>query len=251
MPKINLSSISTDAPSELDKDYCEDQLKQISNEIGDLSEILYAQRKKSLLVVLQGMDASGKDGVAKSVFSNCPPLCLNAYAFKKPSPEEMAHDFLWRIHKQAPEKGQIKLFIRSHYEDVLIQRVHQWINDDIAAKRFKAINQFEHLLEQHNDTTVLKFYLHISHERQLEKLKERITEPDKFWKHNAGDMEESQRWEEYMGYYEQVFENSEIPWHIVPSDSRWYRNYFVAKIILETLQNLDLSYPPLKDDHQA
>lgn len=251
MPKINLSSISTDAPSELDKDYCEDQLKQISNEIGDLAEILYAQRKKSLLVVLQGMDASGKDGVAKSVFSNCPPLCLNAYAFKKPSPEEMTHDFLWRIHKQAPEKGQIKLFIRSHYEDVLIQRVHQWINDDIAAKRFKAINQFENLLEQHNDTTVLKFYLHISHERQLEKLKERITEPDKFWKHNAGDMEESQRWEEYMSYYEQVFENSEIPWHIVPSDSRWYRNYFVAKIILETLQNLDLSYPPLKDDHQA
>ncbi len=247
---IRLSDFDTDAPKKAKKEELLKKTKKLAQEIGLMSEMLYASKKNSVLVVLQGMDASGKDGVAKTVFAYCPALNIDAHAFKKPTEEEMAHDFLWRVHKFSPAKGFIKLFIRSHYEDILIQRVHKWIDDDRARLRMEAINRFEKLMVEDNGTTLLKFYFHISHKRQLEKLEERKIDPTKQWKFNATDFDESKLWEKYMHYYEDAFNNSEYPWHIVPSDKRWYRNYFVAKIVHESLKKLKPSFPLLSDDQK-
>lgn len=243
MGKIILSKLATSAPKKINKKNIKKETKELIEKIGILADKLFAEKKSSLLVVLQGMDASGKDGAAKNVFESCPTLCIDAYAFKKPTEEEFAHDFLWRIHKQTPAKGQIKIFIRSHYEDILIQRVHEWINDDRALMRLEAINNFEKLLQEDNQTTILKFYLHISHERQIEKLDERKTTPGKQWKFNPADYDESKLWDKYMRYYEAAINGSDIPWIIVPADHRWYRDYIVAKKVYETLSNLNPEYP--------
>ncbi len=245
MSKIILSKISTQPPKSADKEKVIKQTKKLAKEIGAMSEMLYAERKKAVLVVIQGMDTSGKDGVAKTVFADCPAILIDAHAFKKPTEEEMAHDFLWRVHKFAPAKGQIKLFIRSHYEDILIQRVHNWIDDARAELRLDAINSFEKLLQNDNNTLILKFYLHISHERQLEKLEERRTDPTKQWKYNPADFEESKLWDKYMHYYEAAINGSTIEWHIVPSDSRWYRNYFVAQKVHDAMRKLKLEFPKI------
>jgi PPK2 family polyphosphate:nucleotide phosphotransferase len=245
MAKIILSKIPTKPPKQFEKKETIKKTEELAEKIGVMCEMLWAEKKNSVLVVLQGMDGSGKDGVAKSVFMNCPALCIDAHPFRKPTEEEFAHDFLWRVHKNVPAKGQIKLFIRSHYEDILIQRVHQWIDDQKAVARLEAINHFEKLLQEDNDTTILKFYLHLSHERQLEKLEERRVDPEKQWKYNPADLEESKLWDKYMRYYEAAINGSDVKWHIVPSDLRWYRNYFVAKIVHETLENLKPAYPLL------
>ena len=245
MPKIILSKIPTKAPKTADKKNYEKKTDDLVKKIGELSEKLYAERKSSILIVLQGMDASGKDGVAKRVFRDCPPLVVDAYAFKRPTEEEFAHDFLWRVHHQTPAKGHIKLFIRSHYEDILIQRVHSWIDDKKAAQRLDAINQFEKMLVENNETTIIKFYLHLSHDRQIEKLEERKTDPTKQWKHNDADWEETKLWDKYMRYYEAAINGSEQPWVIVPSDQRWYRNYFVAQKVYDVLNKLKPEYPAL------
>jgi polyphosphate kinase 2 (PPK2 family) len=193
------------------------------------------------------MDASGKDGAAKNIFASCTALSTDAYSYKKPTEEEFAHDFLWRVHKQVPSKGNIKIFIRSHYEDILIQAVHQWIDEDRIAKRMDAINNFEQLLEFDNNTSILKFYLHISHKKQLEKLEERRTNPEKQWKFNSQDFEESKLWDKYMDAYEYAINNSKIPWHIAPTDQRWYRDYFIGKIVLEKLESLNPNLPTIKN----
>ena len=248
MPKVILSKISTKAPKNADKKKKKKKTAELATKIGKMSEMLWAEKKHSLLVILQGMDGSGKDGVAKSVFMACPALVIDAHAFKKPSEEEFAHDFLWRVHKNVPAKGQVKLFIRSHYEDILIQRVHQWIDDKKAASRLEAINNFEKLLVEDNETTILKFYLHLSHERQLEKLEERRIDPEKQWKFNPADFEESKLWDKYMRYYEAAINGSVIPWNIVPSDSRWYRNYIVAQKVYDTLKKLNPAFPLLLEN---
>ncbi|MBK9272652.1 MAG: polyphosphate kinase [Saprospiraceae bacterium] len=245
MKKIILNKISTEAPEKAKKKEIKIKTEDLVKEIGEWSEKLYAEKKQSILVVLQGMDASGKDGVAKNVFSRCPPLVIDAHPFRKPTEEEMAHDFLWRVHKWTPGKGLIKIFIRSHYEDILIQRVHNWIDDERAALRLDSINAFEKLLQYDANTTVLKFYLHLSQKRQLEKLQERLDVPEKQWKYNAGDFEESKLWDKYMQYYEDVLNGCSIPWHIVPADDRWYRDYFVAKIMCEQLRKMSPKYPQL------
>lgn len=245
MAKIKLSKFETSAPKKLDKDQIKEKTAKLAVEIGKMAEMLYASKKNSILVVLQGMDASGKDGVVKTVFADCPALSIDAHAFKKPTEEEMAHDFLWRVHKYAPAKGLIKLFIRSHYEDVLVQRVHKWIDDERAGMRLAAINNFEKTLVEDNGTTLLKFYLHLSHERQLEKLEERRIEPEKQWKYNPADFEESKLWDQYMKYYEDAINGSHFPWHIIPSDQRWYRNYCVADIVHKAMLKLKPAYPTL------
>lgn len=214
------------------------QTEVLAQEIGELQHILYAEGKKSLLVILQGVDASGKDGSVKNVFKYCNPTGIDVYGFKKPSEEEFAHDFLWRVHKVAPMKGNIMVFNRSHYEDILIQRVHQWITEDRVDKRMKAINAFEELLEFDNQTKVLKFYLHISKEKQEENLQERIDDPLKKWKHNDNDWEERKHWDRYMECYEYVLEKSAIPWHIIPADKAFYRNFQIAQIVLQTLKDM-------------
>lgn len=245
MRNIKLSKISTRAPKGAQKEEYEERTIELYKKIGRLQHILYAEKKHSVLIIFQGMDASGKDGATKNVFSETSPQGIYVEAFKKPTEEEMNHDFLWRIHRFAPEKGFIQIFNRSHYEDILVQRVHKWIDEDRVAKRMQAINAFEQLLKFDNNTTIIKFYMHISKAKQLEELKERLEEPDKNWKHNPSDWEERKHWDEYIKAYEYAFNNSEIPWHIVPVDQRWYRNYFIADVIVTELEKLNMQLPLL------
>ena len=243
MQMIKLEKISTQPPKDVDKKKLEDLTDEYEDRIGDLNEILRAQEKHSLLVILQGMDASGKDGAVKNVFKKCTHFNVDVYAFKKPTEIEFAHDFLWRVHQQVPAKGHIKIFNRSHYEDILIQRVHGWIDEERVQKRMAAINAFEELLEFDNQTKILKFYLHLSFEEQEKQLQQRIDEADKRWKHNEGDWEQREHWDEYMRCYEYAINQSKIPWDIVPVDDRWYRDYLISKKVFETLEAMDLEYP--------
>ncbi|HLF65579.1 MAG TPA: PPK2 family polyphosphate kinase [Saprospiraceae bacterium] len=243
---IKLSDYPTRAPKGFEKGEIKKEVDKLARRIGDLQHILYAQEKYSLLVVLQGMDATGKDGVTRKVFSYCSPIGINAIGFKKPTEEEFAHDFLWRIHKVIPRKGFIQVFNRSHYEDILVQRVHKWIDEERVDQRMQAINEFERMLQKENNTTILKFYMHISPERQKEKLQERIDDPRKNWKHNAADWEELKYWDQYIFCYEDAIYRSVVPWIIAPVDQRWYRDYFIATKIIETLDELPLELPTLK-----
>ncbi len=242
---INLSEISTRAPKSKDKDAIKEETKDLINRVGDLQNTLYAERKHSLLVVLQGMDSSGKDSTTRTLFSKCSPAGVQVSAFKKPTEEEYAHDFLWRIHKVMPEKGMVKVFNRSHYEDILIQWVHEWIDDKKRDRRMASINAFEELLQYDANTTIVKFYMHISYEEQLKQLTERIEDPKKYWKHSDGDWEERKLWEKYREAYEYVIHKSSIPWTVLPCDQSWYRDYFAAKTVCEALENMKMTLPPL------
>lgn len=242
-----LKNIPTRAPSGFDKQETKDKLAKILTELDELQNLLYAERQHSLLIIVQGMDASGKDGLTRDVFTSMNPQGVNVSSFKEPTDEELSHDFLWRIHKQTPAKGMIQVFNRSHYEDVLITRVHGMITDKEAERRMDAINDFERLLKEHNNTTILKFYLHISHAEQKKRLQERIEMPQKQWKYNADDFKESSLWSKYMKCYEDVFANcNEIPWHIIPSDQNWYKSYLVASKIKEKLEGFRMHYPGIK-----
>ena len=240
---IKLSEISTKPPAEADEQKIKKLTDDLSERIGDLNEIMRAQRKHSLLVILQGMDGSGKDGAVKKVFKDCTHFNLSVYAFKKPTEIEFGHDFLWRVHQQVPSKGDIKIFNRSHYEDILVQRVHRWIDEERVEKRMAAINAFEELIVFDNNTTILKFYLHISEKEQKKQLQERIDEADKRWKHNDGDWKEREHWDEYMRCYEYAINQSNIPWTIVPVDERWYRDYIIAQKVCDAMEAMNLQYP--------
>ncbi len=245
---IKLSEIPTRPPESLDREKIEKQTKDLIDDLGHLQELLYAEKKHSLLVVFQGMDASGKDGAVRKVFEECHPLGLQVYSFKRPTEEEFAHDFLWRVHKQAPPKGKIGILNCSHYEDVVIQRVHRWIDEKRVDQRITSINAFEHLLTYDANTVIIKFYLHISKEQQEKELRERLHEKDKHWKHNDNDWRERDHWEEYLRCYEDVINRSEIPWTIIPVDERWYRDYLVAQKLVDVLKGLNMKYPDLPED---
>lgn len=242
---IRLADISTEAPEGWKEKDTEEKTKKLVNRLGDLQQMLYASGKHAVMVILQGMDGSGKDGAVHKVFDACRITGLTLTAFKKPTEEEFAHDFLWRVHKVAPQKGMIAIFNRSHYEDVLIQRVHGWIDENRVEQRMKAINAFEELLTFDNSTLVIKFYLHISKDEQEKQLRQRMEDPEKFWKHNPGDWKERELWDKYMDCYEYAINNSSIPWHICPVDNRWYRDYFIAKVMVEQLEKLDMEMPSL------
>jgi PPK2 family polyphosphate:nucleotide phosphotransferase len=247
MSRINLKEISTRAPKDFDKDETKVSTRKILSELNDLQNLLFAENKHSILVVVQGLDASGKDGVIRNVFTSMNPQGVNVKSFKAPTAEELSHDFLWRIHLHAPAKGMIQLFNRSHYEDILITRVHKWCNDETAHQRMDAINNWEKLLTDHNNTTILKFYLHVSPEEQKERLDERIKDPSKMWKYNANDYDEAKLWDIYMQMYEDCFENcNKIPWTIVPSDQNWYKEFVIASKLRDTLDNFKMQYPGLK-----
>jgi len=247
MAKIQLSKIDTRAPKDMEKQETKEKTAKLVSELDELQNLLFAEGKHSLLVVIQGMDASGKDGVVRNVFSNMNPMGVMVKSWKAPTPEELSHDFLWRIHQHTPGKGMVQIFNRSHYEDILITRVHKWCNDDTALKRMRAINHFESLLEEHNNTHILKFYLHISKEEQKERLDERTHDPSKMWKYNANDYEESKLWNIYMQMYEECFENcNQPPWIIVPADQNWYKEYLIASTVHSLLTNLKMQYPGLK-----
>lgn len=249
MGKTLLSSISTRAPKEFEKQDTKAKTVAILQKLDELQNLLYAESKHAILVVIQGMDASGKDGVIRNVFGSLNPQGVTVKSFKVPTAEELSHDFLWRVHAATPAKGVIQIFNRSHYEDILVTRVHKLIDDNTAKKRMKAINDFEQLLTEHNSTQILKFYLHVSPEEQQERLKERIDDPAKQWKYNANDFEEAKKWDEYMNMYEDAFAHcNNIPWTIVPADQNWYKEHLIASTLLKTLQDLNMKYPGLKKD---
>jgi PPK2 family polyphosphate:nucleotide phosphotransferase len=247
MDKTSLRDISTKAPKDLDKEKTKRKTEEIVNELDDLQNLLFAEGKHSVLVVLQGQDASGKDGVIRNVFGKLNPQGVTVRSFKAPTAEELSHDFLWRIHQAAPAKGVLQIFNRSHYEDILITRVHKWCDDETAKKRMKAINDFELMLQKHNNTQILKFYLHISQEEQHERLMERMQEPGKMWKYNEKDFEEAKLWNDYMRMYEDCFDHcNKIPWTIVPADQNWYKEFIIASAVYDLLKGLDMKYPGLK-----
>jgi PPK2 family polyphosphate:nucleotide phosphotransferase len=247
MADIKLSQISTKADKELDKKKTKEKTSEIVKELKDLQNLLYAENKHSLLVVIQGMDASGKDGVIRNIFGHLNPQGVTVKSYKAPTAEELEHDFLWRIHPHAPARGMIQIFNRSHYEDIVITRVHKWCDDDTAAERMKAINNWEELLMKHNNTHILKFYLHVSPEEQLERLEERMKDPAKMWKYNENDHKERELWDEYMKMYEAAFANcNRPPWNIIPSDQNWYKEYLIASKVYDTLKNLDMRFPEMK-----
>ena len=243
---IKISELPTLPPDGWDKGDTRDKFKDLQDELVDRLQLMYAHGEHSLLIVLQGMDASGKDGTARKVFKGVSPTVIDACSYKKPTEEEMGHDFLWRVYKHSPRKGHIQVFVRSHYEDILIQRVHKWIDMERVEHRMNMINAYEKNLEVDNGTTVLKFFLNISYDEQEKELQERIDDKHKHWKHNPNDWEERKHWDEYMKAYEDVVNCSEIPWHIIPSDKSWYRDYMVAKTILDKLESIEMSYPPLQ-----
>jgi PPK2 family polyphosphate:nucleotide phosphotransferase len=245
---MKLSEISSKAPKHFGKDEIKNWTKDIVEKIGELQNLLYAEKKHSVLIVLQGMDGSGKDSTTRALFQNCSPVGVSVTAFKKPTEEEFAHDFLWRVHKEVPQKGMIKVFNRSHYEDILIQYVHNWIDDDKRDFRMKSINAFEELLQNDGNTTIIKFYMHISQEEQLKQLTERVEEPKKYWKHSDQDWEERKLWDKYRDAYEYCLNESTIPWTILPCDQEWYRNYIAAKTVCEKLESLKMKLPPLNSE---
>lgn len=247
MPAIQLHKISTRAPKALDKDKTKEKTAKLIEELDELQNLLYAQSKYSVLVVIQGMDASGKDGTIRAVFGKLNPQGVMVRSYKEPTTEELSHDFLWRIHEHTPAKGMIQVFNRSHYEDIIITRVHKWCNDKLAKERMKAINDFEELLTRHNATHILKFYLHISPEEQQVRLKERIKDPKKQWKYNENDLEEAKIWKLYMKMYEDCFRFcNKQPWSIIPSDQNWYKEYLIASALHKLLKGLNMQYPGLK-----
>jgi PPK2 family polyphosphate:nucleotide phosphotransferase len=247
MADIKLSQISTKADKDLDKKQTKEKTQKILDELDELQNLLYAEGKNSLLIIIQGMDASGKDGAIRNVFGHLNPQGVTVKSYKAPTPEELSHDFLWRIHQHSPPKGMIQIFNRSHYEDIVITRVHKWCDDETAKKRMKAINDWEELLMQHNNTHILKFYLHVSPEEQQERLGERLKDPTKMWKYNDNDFAEAKLWDIYMNMYEDAFANcNQPPWNIIPSDQNWYKEFLIANKVRDTLKNLDMQFPGLK-----
>ncbi len=224
----------------------EPQLGKLRDELNDLQYLLNAEARRALLVILQGMDTSGKDGTIRHVMSSLSPLGVQVTAFKAPSEEELAHDFLWRVHHQVPRYGNIGIFNRSHYEDVLIARVHELVPRKVWKARYEQINEFERLLVK-NRIIILKFFLHISKDEQKKRLEDRIQDPHRFWKFSLKDVEERRYWSAYRKAYEAVLERCSTrwaPWHIVPADRKWYRNLVVAETIVQTLRDLDMRFPP-------
>lgn len=247
MTKIKLSKISTRAPKGWDKETTKKKLDAILSELDELQNLLFAESKHAVLVVIQGMDGSGKDGLIRDVFTSMNPQGVNVTSFKVPTPEELSHDFLWRVHAHAPQKGTVQIFNRSHYEDVLVTRAHNIIDDKTAQIRMDAINDFEKLLQEHNNTHIIKLYLHVSKEEQLSRLKERMSVPEKMWKYNANDIEESKLWDVYMEYYEEAFQNCNKPeWYIIPADQNWYKSYLVAVLLRDLLKGLKMKFPGMK-----
>ena len=231
--------------SEWDKKDTEKKTKKMLKEIGELQHKMYAQGKYSIIVVLQGTDASGKDGVTKGLLRYCNPVGIEVHSFKKPTDLEYAHDFLWRVHNVCPEKGVMQVFIRSHYEDILVPSVEKFIPAEIIEKRYDTINTFEKMLEDHG-TKVLKFFLNVSKEVQEERLKERIELKEKHWKHKDGDWDTREKFDQYLKVYQKVLARcNDVPWHIAPADKNWQKLYAVAEVVLKTLKELDLQWPPL------
>jgi PPK2 family polyphosphate:nucleotide phosphotransferase len=243
--KVRLGDISEAPPEGVDRNEAKKELEALGDELFDLQDLLWGARMNSVLIVLQGRDTAGKDGVIKHVAGFLNPRGVSVTSFGVPTEVEREHDFLWRIHRQTPRKGELSIFNRSHYEDVLVVRVHKLVPESIWKERYGHIRDFEELLVEH-DTIVLKFFLHISREEQERRLIEREKEPRKAWKINAGDWEDREHWDDYTVAYEEALSRTatqRAPWTIVPADSKWYRNLVVARTVVEALR-------PYREDWQ-
>ena len=261
--EINLNDFSTsDTGSFNSKSDAKDFLKKNVKKMSDLQNMLYAYDKYSLLIIFQAMDAAGKDGTIKHVMSGLNPQGTQVFSFKQPSVNELDHDYLWRIHNNVPERGRIGIFNRSHYEEVLVVRVHdlvktqkippEFVNKDIWDTRFRQINDFEKNLFE-NGTIILKFFLHVSKEEQKKRFLKRIDTPEKNWKFSAGDVAERKYWDSYQKAYAEAISSTSkkhAPWYIIPADHKWYMRYAVSQIIVESLEGLKMSYPELSKDQK-
>ncbi len=249
--KIRLKEFDTRCTDgKYDKESSRKKLEQNAVELAEFGYRLFAENQRSLLLILQGMDASGKDGTIREVMRGFNPQSCQVVSFRRPSETELDHDFLWRIHQQVPPRGNVGIFNRSHYEDVLVVRVRALVPEKEWKGRYDLINSFENLLVE-GDTTIVKCFLHISKEEQRERLQERIDDPKKRWKFNPGDLEERKIWDQYQEAYEDALtkcNTAHAPWHIIPSDRNWYRNLAVSELLLDTLQRMDPKYPPPPED---
>ena len=233
-----------------EKDETKKPLKILQKRLLKLQELLYAESKHALLIILQGMDTCGKDGTIRKVMAGINVQGCEVVSFKVPSVDELARDFLWRAHKVVPEKGKIGIFNRSHYEDVLVVRVHELVPENDWKQRYQQINDFERMLVE-NGTVVLKFFLNISKDEQKERLESRINDPLKHWKITEADIRERAYWDNYMQAYEAVLQNCSTewaPWYIIPANKKWYRNIVITERIVETLEKLDMKYPKPNTD---
>lgn len=233
-----------------DRDVAEEEFKALRKELREWQTRLYAEGKQKLLVVLQAMDAGGKDGTIRSVFQGVNPQGVRVHSFKVPSKEELDHDFLWRIHKVVPGKGMMGVFNRSHYEDVLVVRVHDIVPETVWRPRYEQINQFEKLLHD-TGTRILKFYLHISKKEQKARFQARLDDPSKHWKFSLEDVEKRKYWDDYMAAYEEMLEKTTTPWapwYVIPSDQKWYRNLAISRVIMATIKEMNPLYPSAEGD---
>lgn len=227
------------------KDDCLPHVDKLVDELETLQELLYAESKHKLLVVLQGMDTAGKDGTIRLVFDGVNPSGVKVASFKKPTEEELSRDFLWRVHQKVPRNGEIVIFNRSHYEDVLVVRVHNLVPKAVWSKRYDQIVEFEKLLAD-SGTTILKFFLHIDRKEQKERLEARLAEPDKHWKFSMQDVAERAHWDDYQKAYEAALSKTSsdhAPWYVIPANRKWYRNFVIASIVVDTLKGLKMRYP--------
>ncbi len=243
---VRLAERATDDDGGLTKGAGKGRLDENIDRLRELQERLYAEGQRSVLLVLQAMDAGGKDSTIEHVVGPLNPQGVRVASFKKPTTKELEHDFLWRVHQKAPNQGMIRVFNRSHYEDVLIVKVHGWAPPDVIGRRYGHIRHFEELLADAG-TAVVKVMLHISKDYQLERFRRRLERPDKHWKFNPEDLEERELWADYERAFEVALEETSTeaaPWFVVPAETRWYRNLVVSQILLDTLEAMDPQYPP-------
>ncbi len=242
---VDLEDWPTDDDGGLDKDDIEDRLDDLNDELEELQELLFAEGKQKVLVVIQAIDTGGKDGTIRHVFDGVNPSGVRVAAFKKPTDEELAHDYLWRVHAHTPRSGEITIFNRSHYEDVLVVRVHDLVPAQRWSKRYRHIREFEKMLTDEG-TTIIKLFLHINKDEQRQRLQDRIDQPHKNWKFSFGDLAERAHWDDYQEAFCVMLQETSTdaaPWYVIPSDRKWYRNLVISEIIVQTLRNLDMAWP--------
>lgn len=259
---FRLADVSPDPLDGIDRKNVEKEADEDLERLDDLCYLMYAENKHALLVVLQGIDTSGKNSTTKHIAKGVNPDGLTVQSFKKPSELEIEHDYLWRVHRVTPRRGNVTVFNRSHYEEVIVTRVMPDIignqhlpesiaeDPDIFEKRYRQINDFERMLSE-NGTTIVKFFLHISREEQLERFRERVENPRKQWKFSLDDLEARRHWPHYMHAYEEMIRNTSTPWapwYAIPANHKWYRNWLVSRILVETLERLNMKFPMLENN---
>jgi PPK2 family polyphosphate:nucleotide phosphotransferase len=243
---LSLEDRAAARPDELpDDDALKKETKALLERLGDLQATLYADRRFAVLVVLQARDAGGKDGTVRKVFGACNPAGCQVTSFRAPTPLELEHDYLWRVHQAVPGRGLIGIFNRSHYEDVLVVRVKELVPKEVWSKRYDQINEFEHMLD-HNRVKIIKFFLHVSRDEQAKRLRDRLSDPKANWKFRVGDLDDRELWDEYTKAYRDALRLCSTPWapwYLVPADDKKARNYYIARTVVDTLEGLGLKYP--------